>query len=67
MVLNVAYNLILPSLIKGDVTIKFALLNVELNLIIRKLYIANFIAIAVATIWNFWINLKLSWRVTDVK
>ncbi|KST63285.1 glycosyltransferase [Mastigocoleus testarum] len=34
---------------------------------IRVLYIANFIAIAVTTIWNFWVNLKLSWRVTDVK
>lgn len=30
-------------------------------------YLAKFIAIAVATIWNFWVNLKLSWRVTDVK
>lgn len=29
-------------------------------------YIANLIAIAAATIWNFWINLKLSWRVTEV-
>ncbi|MEO0968566.1 MAG: hypothetical protein AAFX80_09555, partial [Cyanobacteria bacterium J06639_18] len=34
---------------------------------VRVLYIANFIAIAVTTIWNFWVNLKLSWRVTDVK
>jgi dolichol-phosphate mannosyltransferase len=30
-------------------------------------YIANLIAIAVATIWNFWVNLKLSWRVTQVR
>jgi dolichol-phosphate mannosyltransferase len=29
-------------------------------------YIANFIAIALVTIWNFWLNLKLSWRVTEV-
>lgn len=29
-------------------------------------YIANLIAIAAVTIWNFWINLKLSWRVTEV-
>jgi dolichol-phosphate mannosyltransferase len=29
-------------------------------------YIANLIAIAIVTCWNFWINLKLSWRVTDV-
>ncbi|AVH71406.1 glycosyltransferase [Nostoc sp. 'Lobaria pulmonaria (5183) cyanobiont'] len=37
------------------------------NFLIPNRYIANFIAIAVATVWNFWINLKLSWRVTDVK
>jgi dolichol-phosphate mannosyltransferase len=42
-------------------------LNLVFNLIIRNRYIANLIAIAVATIWNFWLNLKLSWRVTDVK
>jgi dolichol-phosphate mannosyltransferase len=30
-------------------------------------YLANAIAIAVVTLWNFWINLKLSWRVTQVK
>lgn len=29
-------------------------------------YIANFMAIAIVTIWNFWLNLKLSWRVTEV-
>lgn len=30
-------------------------------------YVANFIAIAAVTLWNFWINLKLSWRVTETK
>jgi dolichol-phosphate mannosyltransferase len=39
-------------------------LNLVFNFIIPNRYIANLIAIAVATIWNFWINLKLSWRVT---
>ncbi|MGD1866827.1 MAG: glycosyltransferase [Phormidesmis sp.] len=29
-------------------------------------YIANLIAIAVVAIWNFWLNLKLNWRVTAV-
>ncbi|MDT9222994.1 MAG: hypothetical protein P5683_05055 [Limnospira sp. PMC 1279.21] len=24
-------------------------------------------AIAIVTFWNFWVNLKLSWRVTEVK
>ncbi|MBE9034101.1 glycosyltransferase [aff. Roholtiella sp. LEGE 12411] len=42
-------------------------LNLIFNFLIPNRYIANFIAIAVATIWNFWVNLKLSWRVTDVK
>ncbi len=43
------------------------LLNIVFNFIIQNRYIANLIAIAVATIWNFWVNLKLSWRVTQVK
>jgi dolichol-phosphate mannosyltransferase len=36
------------------------------NLHINK-YLANLIAIAIVTIWNFWFNLKLSWRVTQNK
>lgn len=43
------------------------ILNLVFNFLIPNRYIANFIAIAIATVWNFWINLKLSWRVTDVK
>ncbi|WP_414564472.1 MULTISPECIES: glycosyltransferase [unclassified Anabaena] len=42
-------------------------LNLVFNFIIPNRYIANLVAIAVATIWNFWVNLKLSWRITDVK
>ncbi len=42
-------------------------LNLVFNFIIPNRYIANLIAIAVATVWNFWVNLKLSWRVTEVK
>jgi len=42
-------------------------LNLVFNFLIPNRYIANLMAIAVATIWNFWVNLKLSWRVTDVK
>jgi dolichol-phosphate mannosyltransferase len=30
-------------------------------------FVAKLTAIGVATFWNFWINLKLSWRVTQVK
>lgn len=43
------------------------ILNLVFNFLIHNRYIANLMAIAVATIWNFWVNLKLSWRVTDVK
>ncbi|MCF2147522.1 glycosyltransferase [Desmonostoc muscorum LEGE 12446] len=42
-------------------------LNLVFNFLIPNRYIANLVAIAVATIWNFWVNLKLSWRVTQVK
>ena len=50
------------------------LVGIGLNLIILNLlynyfgvnkYIANLIAIAIVTVWNFWFNLKLSWRVTQ--
>ncbi|WYL96720.1 MAG: glycosyltransferase [Gloeotrichia echinulata IR180] len=41
-------------------------LNLVFNFLIPNRYIANLIAIAIATIWNFSVNLKLSWRVTDV-
>ncbi|MBR8836581.1 MAG: glycosyltransferase [Stigonema ocellatum SAG 48.90 = DSM 106950] len=43
------------------------ILNLVFNYIIANRYVANLIAIAVATVWNFWVNLKLSWRVTQVK
>jgi dolichol-phosphate mannosyltransferase len=42
-------------------------LNLVFNFIILNRYIANLIAIAVATICNFWVNLKLSCRVMQVK
>lgn len=42
-------------------------LNLVFNFIIKNRYIANLIAIASATAWNFWANYKLSWRVTQVK
>lgn len=42
------------------------LLNIFFNVFHINRYLANLIAIALVTIWNFWVNLKLSWRVTDV-
>ncbi|MEM9977587.1 MAG: glycosyltransferase [Cyanobacteria bacterium P01_D01_bin.2] len=45
------------------------LLNLIFNVVFGQQYryAANLIAIAVVTAWNFWMNLKLSWRVTEVK
>ncbi|PZU93792.1 MAG: sulfonate ABC transporter permease [Leptolyngbya sp.] len=44
-------------------------LNVIYNWVFgqRWPYLANLVAIAIVTFWNFWLNLKLSWRVTQVK
>jgi dolichol-phosphate mannosyltransferase len=42
------------------------LLNFLFNVFGINRYVANLIAIAVVTLWNFWVNLKLSWRVTQV-
>lgn len=42
------------------------LLNLLFNVFGINRYVANLIAIAAVTLWNFWVNLKLSWRVTDV-
>jgi dolichol-phosphate mannosyltransferase len=43
------------------------ILNFLYNYLHINQYLANLIAIAVVTIWNFWFNLKLSWRVTQTK
>jgi dolichol-phosphate mannosyltransferase len=40
------------------------LVNIFFNIFGLNAYIAKFIAIAIVTLWNFWVNLKLSWRVT---
>lgn len=43
------------------------LLNLFFNGFGMNRYLANLLAIAAVTVWNFWINLKLNWRVTQVK
>jgi len=48
-------------------TINVLILEFVVHFLISNRYIANLIAIGVTTIWNFWLNLKLSWRVTDIK
>lgn len=47
--------------------LKVLLLNLFFNGLHVNAYVANLMAILVVTVWNFWINLKLSWRVTQVK
>ncbi len=42
------------------------LVNLLFNVFGINEYIAKLIAIAAVTLWNFWINLKLSWRVTEI-
>jgi dolichol-phosphate mannosyltransferase len=39
-----------------------ALLNVQFNWLHVNRYLANLIGIGVVTLWNYWFNLKLSWR-----
>ena len=43
------------------------LLNILYNTLGVHYQIANILAIAIVTFWNFWINLKLSWRVTETR
>lgn len=43
------------------------ILNALFNVFGINRYLANLIAIAAVTLWNFWVNLKLSWRVTDAR
>ena len=41
------------------------LLNLQFNLLGMNRYVANGVAIAFVTGWNFWLNMKLSWRAAD--
>ncbi len=43
------------------------ILNLLYNLLGMNQYLAKLIAIIIVTFWNFWINLKLSWRVTETR
>jgi dolichol-phosphate mannosyltransferase len=44
--------------------LNLVILSLLNNTIVPNPYVANFLAIAIVTLWNYWINLKLSWRVT---
>jgi dolichol-phosphate mannosyltransferase len=41
------------------------LLNLMYNLLHMNRYAANAVAVGLVTLWNFWINLKLSWRASS--
>jgi dolichol-phosphate mannosyltransferase len=47
--------------------INTALLNVQFNYLGMNRYVANAVAIGLVTAWNFWLNLKFGWRVTNVE
>lgn len=49
------------------VILQTLIVNFLFNVLNVNQYLAKLIAIAFVVIWNFWVNLKLSWRVTDVK
>ena len=49
----------------AGVAINATLLNLQFNLLGMNRYVANAVAIAAVTAWNFWLNLKLSWRMAE--
>jgi dolichol-phosphate mannosyltransferase len=51
----------------AGVVLQAIIVNLLFNLLGINEYLAKLIAIAAVTIWNYWVNLKLSWRVTQVK
>jgi dolichol-phosphate mannosyltransferase len=46
----------------AGVVINTVLLNLQFNVLHMNRYVANAVAIAAVTAWNFWLNLKVSWR-----
>jgi dolichol-phosphate mannosyltransferase len=40
------------------------LLNLQFNVFHINRYVANLVAIAVVTAWNYWLNVRLNWRDT---
>jgi dolichol-phosphate mannosyltransferase len=51
----------------AGVILQALIVNLLYNILKVNEYLAKLIAIAVVVLWNFWVNLKLSWRVTDVQ
>lgn len=59
----VKFNLICLS----GLILNVLIVNLLFNVFGMNAYVSKIIAIALVTFWNFWLNLKLSWRVTEVK
>ena len=49
----------------GGLVLNALLLNLQFNQFGVNRYIANAVAIVIVTGWNFWLNMKLSWRVAS--
>lgn len=50
----------------GGLIINVLLLNFFFNVFGLNRYLANLISIVLVTVWNYWLNLKLSWRSTEL-
>jgi len=53
------------SIYLAGLILNVLLLNFFFNVFGLNRYLANLLAIAFVTIWNYWLNLKLSWRTTE--
>jgi dolichol-phosphate mannosyltransferase len=51
----------------AGIILQTLIVNLLFNVFGINEYVAKLMAIAIVTVWNFWVNLKLSWRVTDVQ
>jgi len=54
------------SIYLAGLILNVLLLNFFFNVFGLNRYLANLLAIAIVTIWNYWLNLKLSWRSTEI-
>jgi dolichol-phosphate mannosyltransferase len=51
----------------AGIILNVLIMNLLFNVFDVNRYFANLLAIVMVTLWNFWLNLKLSWRVTDTR
>jgi len=53
------------SIYLAGLILNVLLLNFFFNVFGLNRYLANLLAISIVTIWNYWLNLKLSWLTTE--